>query len=153
LRKLLITALSFLLILPACGAQRRASPMRNADRPGSILFRDYCAACHLDNGQGTSDTPALAGSSWVTGPASRLIKIVLHGVRGPMQVSGATFDREMPGFAPVLSDAEVASLVSFVRGRFGASNGAVAPAEVSRIRAENSGRTEYWGVDELLKPD
>jgi mono/diheme cytochrome c family protein len=97
------------------------------------------------------ETPPLAGSAWVTGPESRLIKIVLHGVRGPMEVRGKTYDLEMPGFGQVLSDADVASLLSFVRGRFGARGEPVTSAAVSRVRAANQTRTEYWSVEELLE--
>jgi mono/diheme cytochrome c family protein len=81
---------------------------------------------------------------------NRLIKIVLHGVRGRIEMSGKTFDREMPGFGPVLSDADVASLLSFVRGRFGAGEPVSAEA-VRRVRVATAARTEYWTVDELLK--
>jgi hypothetical protein len=37
----------------------------------------------------------MAGSPWVTGPESRLIRIVLHAVRDPMVVNGKTYDREI----------------------------------------------------------
>ena len=97
------------------------------------------------------DAPALAGSAWVSGPESRLIRIVLHGVRGPMVVDGKTYDREMPGFGQVLSDTEVASLISYVRRLFGAPSEPVTVEMVSRVRAANQMRTEYWRVDELLE--
>jgi len=57
----------------------------------------------------------------------------------------------MPGFGPVLSDGEIASLLSFVRRQFVGINTPIAPATVSAIRASNSQRTAYWTVDELLK--
>jgi mono/diheme cytochrome c family protein len=87
----------------------------------------------------------------VTGPESRLIKIVLHGVRGAMEVQGRTYDQEMPGFGPVLADGEIASLLSFVRKQFGDINTPVSPATVSAIRAGHSKRTAYWTVEELLR--
>lgn len=97
------------------------------------------------------DAPPLAGSAWVSGPASRLIKIVLHGIRGPIEVAGKRYDREMPGFAPVLSDADVASLVSFVRTSFGPPSPPVTPEVVGRIRAAYAARTDYWNAEDLLK--
>jgi len=63
----------------------------------------------------------LAGSPWVRGPENRLIRIVLHGVRGPLEVHDKTYDLEMPGFGRILSDADVASLLSYVRRRSGAA--------------------------------
>src|SRR5436190_1457091 len=86
--------------------------------PGSVQFQSYCAACHQYDGQRMGEAPPLAGSPWVAGPEERLIKIVLHGVHGPMEVDGKTYDQEMPGFGRILSDVEVASLLSFVRRRF-----------------------------------
>jgi mono/diheme cytochrome c family protein len=97
------------------------------------------------------DAPALAGSLWVTGPESRLIRIVLHGVRGPMVVDGKTYDREMPGFGSTLADTEVASLLSYVRRQFGAPSEPIRAEMVGRVRAAIQTRTQYWRVDELLE--
>lgn len=96
------------------------------------------------------EAPPLANSPWVRGPEERFIKIVLHGVRGAMEVGGKTYNREMPGFGEILSDAEVASLLSFVRKSFGSSSAPVTADAVRRVREENDGRQEYWSVEELL---
>ena len=93
----------------------------------------------------------MAGSPWVTGPESRLIRIVLHGIRGPMVIDGKTYDREMPGFGPMLSDTQVVSLLSYVRRQFGAPSGPITAEMVSRVRAASRMRTEYWRVEELLE--
>src|SRR6476646_1566108 len=91
-----------LVLLAGCGSPRRQARTPNADA-GRTQFQSYCAACHQYDGQGMGDAPPLAGSPWVTGPESRLIRIVLHGVRGPMEVNGKTYDQEMPGFGTILS--------------------------------------------------
>ena len=64
---------------------------------------------------------------------------------------GKIYDQEMPGFGRILSDTEVASLLSFVRRRFTSPSDAIAPATVSRVRAANQSRTSYWTVEELQK--
>jgi mono/diheme cytochrome c family protein len=92
----------------------------------------------------------LVASSWVAGPESRLIKIVLDGVRGPMEVNGKTYDREMPGFGQVLSDADVAALLSFVRREFGGPSEPITLEAVRQIRSANRTRTDYWNTQELL---
>ena len=97
------------------------------------------------------EAPPLEGSAWVAGPESRVIRIVLHGLRGPIEVSSQTYNQEMPGFAPILSDADIASLLSYTRRRFGGATTPVSETAVSQIRAANRGRTDYWTVDELLK--
>ena len=138
------------MILAGCGAPRRQSRVRDGE-PGMIQFQSYCAACHQYDGQGAGDAPPLDHSPWVTGPDERLIKIVLHGVRGRMQISGIAYDREMPGFGPILSDTDVAGLLSFVRRRFAGPSQPITPEAVGRVRSAHRLRTDYWTVEELLK--
>ena len=119
--------------------------------PGRISFQSYCAACHQYDGQGMGDAPPLAGSPWVTGPEDRLIRIVLHGLRGRLEVYGKTYDQEMPGFGQILSDADIAVLLSYIRRHFGAPSEAVTAATVGKVRVANQTRTRYWSVEELLE--
>jgi len=135
--------------LAGCAAHPQTAQMPNAD-PGQTHFESYCAACHQYDGQGMGEAPPLDGSPWVSGPPERLIKIVLHGVRGSMEIEGKTYNREMPAFGQILSDSEIASLLSFVRRRFASATEPLTPAEVSRIRSLNQSRKDYWSVEELL---
>ena len=96
------------------------------------------------------ENPPLESSSWVAGPENLLIKIVLHGLRGTIEVRGKTYNQEMPAFGPILTDADIASVLSYVRGCFGGV-APVSTATVSRIRAANGSRKDYWTIDELLK--
>ncbi len=97
------------------------------------------------------EAPPLEGSSWVAGPENRVIKIVLHGLRGSIEVRSKIYNQEMPGFGPILTDADIASLLSYVRRRFGGASTPVSEGAVSLIRAANRRRVEYWTVDELIK--
>ena len=137
-------------LLVGCAA--RTQPARSASPvPGERHFASYCAACHQYDGQGMGDAPPLdASSTWVTGPPERLIKIVLHGVKGKMEIAGRTYDREMPGFGKMLTDEQAASLLSFVRRQFAGVNESITPDAVGHIRASNQDRTAYWSVEELL---
>jgi mono/diheme cytochrome c family protein len=143
MRRRMLLSSALCLTLAGCGVRRVES--------GLVPFQNYCAACHQYDGQGMGDAPPLDHSPWVTGPEERLIKLVLHGVRGPMEVAGKNYDLEMPGFGPVLSDSEAASLLSFVRRRFGGIKEPVRPGAVARVRAEHRGRTTYWDVEQLLQ--
>lgn len=98
------------------------------------------------------EAPPLEGSAWVAGPENRVIRIVLNGLRGSIEVAGKTYDQEMPGFGPILTDADIASLLSYVRRRFGGVNTPISESAVSLIRAANRDRNDYWTPDELLKP-
>ena len=139
-----------LVFLASCAAHHRQAHLLDAE-PGQIEFQRHCAACHQYDGQRMGDAPPLDGSPWVTGPENRLIRILLNGVRGPMVVDGKTYDREMPGFGQILSDTQVASLLSYVRRKFGAPSEPITAEMVSRVRAANRTRTEYWRADELLE--
>lgn len=122
------------------------------EKPGAKSFDVHCSACHQYDGQGMGEAPPLHGSPWVDGPEERLIKIVLHGVRGPMEIAGETYDREMPGVGKDLSDKALAELLTFVRTKFGKAS-PVDAAAVRRIRERHKDRREYWHVDELDGPD
>jgi mono/diheme cytochrome c family protein len=137
------------LALPAaCGPSRPSAPPREIGRP---VFEKFCAACHQPEGQGMEGGgPPLAGSPWVAGPESRLIRIVLHGLRGRVEIGKTVEDREMMGFAPILSDEDVAAVLTYVRARWGPSP-AVSAATVGEVRRSNSDRTDYWPVDELMR--
>ena len=118
--------------------------------PGERLFVAYCAACHQYDGQDVGQAPPLAGTAWVTGPEERLIKIVLHGIRGQFEIAGQVYNREMPGFGEVFSDQDVASLLTFVRHRFGRLEEPVETSTVEKVRSEHRGRTEYWQAEKLI---
>ncbi len=124
-------------------------------KAGEKTFKNYCAACHHPEGLGTHPTaaapvPPLLGSEWVTGPEGRIVRIVLHGVRGSIKVADRSYDLEMPGFGQILADAQVASLLSFVRQRYGGNAPPIDAATVKRIRAETRDRNGYWTAEDLL---
>ncbi len=137
------------MLLAGCMSSLRRA--RVADpHPGEPLFAAYCAACHQYDGQAVGEAPPLDGASWVTGPRERLIKIVLHGVRGRMEIAGEVYDREMPGVGALLSDREAALLLTFVRRRFGGVSEPVEPTDVAKVRAAHADRSDYWSIEELL---
>ncbi len=122
-----------------------------SDRSGAAHFERLCTGCHGSDGLALEgEAPPLAGTSWVAGPETRLIRIVMHGVRGPIQVGNKIYDLEMPGVGPKLSDREMAVLLSFVRSRWGAPSAVITPETVRRVRAAGRNRTRYWTVVELL---
>jgi mono/diheme cytochrome c family protein len=117
---------------------------------GGILFENFCAGCHVDASGTRGENPPLHGSSWVVGPEQRLTKIVLHGVRGPIDVNGAMYDLHMPPHGHLLNDAQTASLVRYVRRRFGGVETSTSPDAVKAIRAAHAARTAPWTAHELL---
>ncbi len=138
-------------LLAGCAHGRYHARISDAD-PGKTRFETYCAGCHLNEGPWMmGEAPPLEGSSWVAGPENRVIKIVLLGLRGTIEVRSKTYNQEMPGFGPILTDADITSLLSYVRKRFGGASTPVSEEAVSLIRSANRGRMDYWTVDELFK--
>lgn len=147
----LVIAISMGLLQAACYSPApHPIPPPAPAQAGGDLFQSYCAACHQYDGQAVGEAPPLDNSPWVTGPEDRLIKIVLHGVRGEMEIRGKTYGREMPGFGQILSDANAASLLTFIRTSFGRGSDPISLATVNQIRTANQHRTDYWTVEELL---
>jgi mono/diheme cytochrome c family protein len=102
---------------------------------GSRVYLDNCNACHRSDGSGAKRTfPNLVKSEAVNAkdPIS-LIHIVLAGGAMPStQTAPSAF--AMPDFGWRLSDAEVADVLSFVRGSWGNHAATVSPDEISRAR-------------------
>jgi len=102
---------------------------------GSRLYLDNCSACHRSDGSGAIRTfPNLAKNETLNAkdPIS-LIHIVLAGSSMPStQTAPSAF--AMPDFGWRLSDAEVADVLSFVRGIWDNHAPPVSRDEVGRVR-------------------
>ncbi len=120
-----------------------APPERDGGQvSGSDVFTRNCAACHGAGGRGVAGAfPPLAMSDWVTGEARTPIRIVLYGLQGSMQVSGAAFNGTMPAFGARLTDRELAAVLSYVRSSCGNDALAISPADVKTVREAETGRT------------
>ena len=124
----------------------------------NVFARDgHCATCHQPTGAGLAPTyPPLDGSPWVTGSEERLIKLTLHGLWGPMEVKGVTYDPAkgippMTPFGALLSDEEIAGVLTYVRNTWSNKAAPVLPATVAKVRAATKDRSIFWKPEELLK--
>ena len=121
---------------------------------GQKLYTMVCAACHQPHGDGVpSVAPPLAGSDWVTGPPERLVRVVLHGLYGPVQVNGQTWNLAMPGLGAtgLFDDEKLAGVLSYIRRAWGNAAVPVEPALVAAVRKETTGRTLPWRAEELAQ--
>ena len=74
--------------------------------------------------------PPLKATEWVDGDTERLIRIVLYGLSGPIEVDGEQYDQVMAA-SDFLSDEEVAAVLTYVRSEFGKHGSPISPAEVA----------------------
>lgn len=119
---------------------------------GKKVFTSTCAACHQANGMGVPGTfPPLAGSEWATGNEERVIRIVLHGLSGPLKVHGQEFNNVMAPLGGLLKDEQIANVLSYVRSEWGNSAPEVQPETVAKVRADTAARTTHWTAAELEK--
>ena len=100
------------------------------------LFNTFCSVCHQRNGLGTDRFPPLNGTKWVTGDKTTLIKVVLNGLGGEIEVNGKTYTSYMPKLA-LLSDDEISKILTYVRQNFGNNESAITSDEVAKVRSEN----------------
>ncbi len=137
-----IALIAFLCAVPQLHAQ-----------DGGQLYTLYCSACHGADGKGaTGGTfPPLAGSPWVLGDAALPVKVVLHGLHGPVEIGGRTFNLEMPPQGGILPDDQIAAILTHVRSSWANKAEKVTPEFVKATRDANAGRKTAWTAEELLK--
>lgn len=137
--------------------QLRASPPSAEQMAkGQQVYMQVCFACHQPTGLGLPNLfPALTSSDWVAATKpDRLIRIVLHGLTGPIKLNGQPFNTPaplMPAQGTTLNDEQIASVLTYVRNSFGNQASAVVAEEVKAIREAEKARTAMWTEAELEK--
>jgi mono/diheme cytochrome c family protein len=123
---------------------------------GSDVYSAVCAACHGPDGMGkpleggapgAMMAPPLAGSPRVQGHRDYVIKVLLHGLTGPL--GGRTYTDIMAPLGSAMNDEWVAGVASFVRSSFGNTGSLVTPADVARVRASTKARKTPWTAADL----
>jgi cytochrome c553 len=102
---------------------------------GEVVYGEHCAQCHGDRGEGAFPAyPALAGNPSVTNPvAANAIKAVLNG-GFPPSTAGNPRPYGMPPYAGRLSEADIAAVLSYVRGSWGNAEAPVSTLDIERYR-------------------
>ena len=156
---------------------------RNRVLAGANTFKTLCATCHGPDGKGLAVggssmvAPPLFASKRVVGDKDALIKILLHGLSGPVD------DKTYPDVMPAMGandDEWIASVLSYIRYEFGYTGSFprytpppgsrpasadvppevlqrrnfkpfIQPDEVKKIREQTIGRTKSWTLTDLEK--
>lgn len=132
--------------------QAAAGPVITPAMLGKRVYVANCMTCHQANGAGVAGVyPPLAGSEWVLEPQheKHIIKIVLHGLNGPITVKGNTYNNAMTPFGGILRDDQVANVLTYIRSEWGNSAPAITAEQVAAIRAEFGSRAP-WTAAELM---
>jgi glucose/arabinose dehydrogenase/mono/diheme cytochrome c family protein len=124
---------------------------------GRTIFskEGYCITCHQADGKGlpASGFPPLAGTNWVTGNEDRLIKIILKGMLGPIDVNGKNYPGQVPmtPFGGLMNDREVAGVLTYIRNSFGNQAPAISPEKVKAVRASVKSKNDIYDATKLLE--
>jgi cytochrome c553 len=102
--------------------------------PGAATYYQYCASCHAPNGKGYRPHPPLAGNPAVLDPDPvSLINLTLNGSLRVI-ANGRHAHYSMPYMRLLLSDSEIADVLSFVRVGWGNHAGTITASQVSAVR-------------------
>ena len=93
---------------------------------GEKVYVANCAACHQLNGKGAGAFPALDGDKVVNGPKAAQFYILLNGKNA------------MPKWGGVLSDADIAAVITYTRNAWGNHTGEV--IQTQEIITAHSGK-------------
>jgi len=111
--------------------------VKNNQEVGEQAYTLYCAICHQGNGKGASGRfPPLANTDWVSGDKERLIKIILQGMEGSIEVNNETYNGIMPQHA-FLDDSSIAEILTYIRSHFGNQAAPITEEEIARVRKIN----------------
>ena len=102
---------------------------------GATIYADRCAVCHRTDGTGMAPAnPPLASNPSIEMDVSvNPLRMVLNGGYPP-ETADNPRPYGMPPFAQVLSDAEVAAVVTYIRVSWGNHGAVVSPREANAMR-------------------
>jgi len=110
---------------------------------GREVYLNICQACHQPDGRGQDKlAPSLIGSALTLAPAEIPARILLNGMEGAIGL--------MPPIGSVLSDEQIAGVLTYIRREWGQAGAPVDPATVKAVRALTASRTRPWTDDELF---
>jgi mono/diheme cytochrome c family protein len=102
---------------------------------GGAVYLANCSSCHQTDGKGVPGAfPPLAGNATVTGNPVAVITIVKDGLEGRLAVNGQAYSGIMPRWRGVLSDEQIASVITYIRSSWKSHASAVSIADVQAVR-------------------
>ena len=103
--------------IPQSGEIQTQTPAPTDKTEGALIYATTCATCHESGRPVPYGGIALQLSSTLTDSSPRnLINVILNGLPAANGTKGPI----MPGFAGAMDDAQIATLVEYLRGHFGA---------------------------------
>ena len=119
----------------AASASAAAAKNPASASDGAVVYIANCSSCHQTNGQGISGAfPPLAGNATVTGNPIAVIAIVKDGLEGRLDVNGQAYSGIMPRWRGVLTDEQIAAVITYVRSSWKNNAPGVSVADVQAVK-------------------
>jgi mono/diheme cytochrome c family protein len=147
----LLAIAHYLKSLPATGAaDGRYDPRPSAVQPvsktlapytppaiGAAVYASFCAECHRPQGEGVQNAfPKLAGNpSVISEDTTSLIRLLVEGGNSPATKSGPPH-QTMPAFTGVLTDVQIAQVLTYIRASWGNDARPVTANDVTALRSK-----------------
>jgi len=129
---------------------KKHNPSADQLTRGEAVYARTCAACHQSNGTGVDTAfPPLDGSQTATGDPAKAIRIVLHGLTGPVEIPGKPAVNSLMPPVVGLNDADIADVLTFVRHSWSNDAAPVPVADVTKVREATKDRQAPWTMKEL----
>lgn len=94
-----------------------------------------CMTCHMENGKGMPPAfPPLVGQKDHMGDCGTHAKIVINGMSGKLLVDGVEYNGVMTPQGAMLSDFEIAAVLTYERHSWGNDFGVCMPSDVKAAR-------------------
>ena len=104
---------------------------------GKQVYMGLCFACHQLDGKGLPGAfPPLANSDYMRADRDRAVRIVLKGLSGPVTVNGIVLNSVMPPQEAVLTDQQIADVLTYVFNSWGNEGEAFKSDHVKSLRNE-----------------
>jgi mono/diheme cytochrome c family protein len=139
---------------PSSGASMISPKVRAQVAAGRQIYVSVCSGCHGREGEGMQNlAPPLLDSEWVLGDPAGLVRILLHGLEGPVDVAGTRYEPpnilpEMPSLA-AMDNTSLAAVLTYIRSAWDHEADPVESRIVSKLRIEYQGRLRPWTESEL----
>lgn len=155
MRQLSLAAAAILLLGAGFQVAQLYNPLETKPKPNMVVMFDSsvtlemdtkCGGCHGMLGQGLEYFgPPLARNPFVIGDPVRVIRVVLDGTPRTQSLGapntrtrpGQHYRAPMPPFRGRLSNAQIATIVSYVRNSWGNRAPVVYAQDVARVAGQN----------------
>jgi mono/diheme cytochrome c family protein len=138
-------ALALILTMAGCARGSHATTAASASAAiaknpasasdGGAIYIANCSSCHQTDGKGVPGAfPPLAGNPLVTGNPVAVIAIVKDGLEGRVVVNGQAYSGIMPGWRGLLSDEQLADVITYIRASWKNQASGVSISDVRSVK-------------------